>query len=119
MSRKTTFYRWGVSARIRATVLTAGAFIRDVTFGVKRISSRPRQLRVQMVPLGPERFRSTARDRINLTPDGWDAHTNHPGHTFIAWEMAIRYEAASRQASHLYVRLCDMPTIKEADELIE
>ncbi|MDE0269032.1 MAG: hypothetical protein OXI96_08370 [Acidimicrobiaceae bacterium] len=118
MDRKTAFYRWVVSVRLWAAVLAAGAFIRVAAFGLRRIRIRQRLLRDRWVQLGPERFHSSAREYINLTPDGWDVRTKHPGHYFAAWEMAVRYEAACREARHRHEQLRGMPASSEVDALI-
>ena len=99
-------------------VFAAGAFITTAVFGLRRIRGRRRLPQGRWMQLGPERFRSIAEERISSTSDGWDVHTDHPGHPFIAWEMAVRYEAACREARHRYEQLRGIPTGREAGHLI-
>ena len=45
--------------------------------------------------------------------DGWDVSTRHPGHRFVAWELAVRYETACKIAELHYTQICDGPTEEE------
>lgn len=101
-----------LSALLATAAFVSGAALRD----------RPRRSRLQPPQglwVGPERFRLEAKDWISLHPDGWTVHTCHPGHPFISWELAIRYEAACQEARYRYLKLCDAPTDAEATEHIE
>lgn len=101
-----------LSALLATAAFVSGAALRD----------RPRRSRLQPPQglwVGPERFRLEAKDWISLHPDGWAVHTCHPGHPFISWELAIRYEAACQEARYRYLKLCDAPTDAEATEHIE
>ena len=66
----------------------------------------------------PGRFYGMAQESVTEHDDGWSVTTADPGHKFIAWEMAVRYEAASREAALHYTQLCDGPTEEEYHERI-
>ena len=61
----------------------------------------------------PVNFHEQAQTRIRLNTDGWEVQSRHPGHPFIAWELAARYEAACLEAVFHYTQICDMPTDDE------
>ena len=66
----------------------------------------------------PRRFYDMAQEGVIEHNDGWSVTTADPGHKFIAWEMAVRYEAASSEASLHYTQLCDGPTEEEYHERV-
>ena len=101
-----------LSAMLSAAAFVSGAALRDRP---RRSLSQP----PQGLWVGPERFRLEAKDWISLNPDGWAVRTCHPGHPFISWDLAIRYEAACQEARYRYLKLCDVPTDAEATEHIE
>ena len=57
-------------------------------------------------------YESAASDVVEHE-DGWDVSTRHPGHRFVAWELAVRYETACRLAELHYTQICDGPTDEE------
>ena len=65
------------------------------------------------------RFYGMAQESVTEHEDGWSVTTADPGHKFIAWEMAVRYEAASSEAKLHYNQLCDGPTEEEYHERVE
>ncbi len=105
------------SAGLLSAILAAAAFVSGAA-----LRDRPRRNRLQPPQglwVGPARFRLEAKDWISLNPDGWAVHNCHPGHPFISWDLAIRYEAACQEARYRYLKLCDVPTDAEATEHIE
>jgi len=66
----------------------------------------------------PRWFYGMAQERVTEHDDGWSVTTADPGHKFIAWEMAVRYEAASSEARLHYTQLCDGPTEEEYHERV-
>lgn len=66
----------------------------------------------------PRRFYGMAQESVIEHDDGWSVTTADPGHRFIAWEMAVRYEAASSEARLHYTQLCDGPTEAEYQERV-
>ena len=81
-----------------------------------RYGLRPRRRTMPEMPglwPSPVSFYEQARTRIRLNADGWEVRSRHPGHPFIAWELAVRYEAAFLEAVFHYTQLCDMPTEDE------
>ena len=105
------------SAGLLSAMLATAAFVS----GAAR-RERPRRSLLQPPQglwVGPARWRLEAKDWISLHPDGWAVHTCHPGHPFISWELAIRYEAACQEARYRYLKLCDMATDAEATDHIE
>ena len=105
------------SAGLSAAMLAAAAFVSGAA-----LRDRPRRSLLQSPQglwVGPARWRLEAKDRITLHPDGWAVHTCHPGHPFISWELAIRYEAACQEARYRYLKLCDMATDADATDHIE
>ena len=66
----------------------------------------------------PRRFYGMAQESVMEHDDGWSVTTADPGHKFIAWEMAVRYEAASSEARLHYTQLCDGPTEEEYQERV-
>ena len=69
--------------------------------------------------LSPRRFYGMAQESVTEHDDGWSVTTLDPGHKFISWEMAVRYEAASSEAKLHYTQLCDGPTEEEYHERVE
>lgn len=67
----------------------------------------------------PRRFYGMAQESVTEHHDGWLVTTADPGHKFIAWEMAVRYEAASSEASLHYTQLCAGPTEEEYHERVQ
>ena len=67
----------------------------------------------------PRSFYGMAQENVVEHDDGWSVATIDPGHRFIAWEMAVRYEAASSEARLHYTQLCDGPTEPEYRERIQ
>lgn len=63
-------------------------------------------------------FYSIAQEYVTEHEDGWSVTLDDPGHRFIAWEMAVRYEAASREIEQNYVQICDGPSDEEWAERI-
>lgn len=107
-----------------------------------RHSRRRRQLAYKLVfPLGPRRerryrkkrgipdlpglwkpaqhFYNFAQEYVAAHEDGWAVEIDDPGHRFIAWEMAVRYEAASREIEQHYIQICDGPSHEEWAERIK
>lgn len=77
---------------------------------------RPRRPAMSEMPglwPSPVSFYEQARTRIRLNADGWEVQSRHPGHPFIAWELAVRHEAALLEAAFHYTRICDLPTEEE------
>ena len=64
------------------------------------------------------RFRAEARERITRHSDGWSVRSHDPGHRFVAWELAVRYEAACVEALFHYGQICDLANEAEATERI-
>ncbi len=58
-------------------------------------------------------FYESAASVVVEHEDGWDVRTRHPGHRFVAWEFAVRYETACRLAELHYTQICDGPTNEE------
>ena len=63
-------------------------------------------------------FYEDAQNRIRQHPDGWHVHTRDPGHPFVAWELAVRYEAACQEAAFHYTQVCDLPTDDELTQRV-
>ena len=61
----------------------------------------------------PSSFYEDAQTRIRQNDDGWEVQSRHPGHPFIAWELAVRHEAACLEAVFHYTQICDLPTDNE------
>ena len=57
----------------------------------------------------PASFYVQAKERISLSDEGWSVSARPPGHLFVAWEMAVRYEAACLEAAFHYTQICDGP----------
>ena len=77
---------------------------------------RPRRRAMPEMPglwPAPVSFYEQARTRIRLNADGWEVQSRHPGHPFIAWELAVRHEAAFLEAAFHYTQICDLPTEEE------
>ena len=77
---------------------------------------RPRRRAMPEMPgLWPSSvsFYEQARTRIRLDADGWEVQSRHPGHPFVAWELAVRHEAAFLEAAFHYTQICDLPTEEE------
>ena len=68
--------------------------------------------------LTPRRFYQLARECVVEHDDGWATETCDPGHRFVAWELAVRYEAAARSVKLHYTQICDLATPDECDERI-
>ena len=68
-------------------------------------------------------FYQHARENVTPNDDGWSVRTRPPGHRFVAWEMAVRYEAACLEAAFHYTQICDGPDEREfavrADRIAE
>lgn len=58
-------------------------------------------------------FYETAQSSVIERNDGWEVSTRPPGHRFVAWEFAVRYETACRLAELHYTQICDGPTDEE------
>lgn len=58
-------------------------------------------------------FYETAQSFVFERDDGWEVSTRCPGHRFVAWELAVRYETACRLAEAHYTQICDGPTDQE------
>ena len=67
----------------------------------------------------PRRFYGMAQESVTEHDGGWSVTTADPGHKFIAWEMAVRYEAASSEARLHYTQLCDGPDEEEYHERVQ
>lgn len=80
---------------------------------------RGRSQRPQQVPDLPglwhsgKRFYQIAREHVVERDDGWAAQTCDPGHRFISWELAVRYEAAAQAAKLHYTQICDLASYDE------
>ena len=61
----------------------------------------------------PTSFYQQAQENVISSDDGWSVSTRPPGHRFVAWEMAVRYEAACLEAAFHYMQICDMPDKRE------
>ncbi len=82
----------------------------------RRSRLRPRRRAMPEMPglwPSPAGFHEQARTRIRLNTDGWEVQSSNPGHPFIAWELAVRHEAACLEAVFHYTQICDMPTDDE------
>ena len=55
---------------------------------------------------------------IKQEDGGWNAPSCDPGHLFVSWEMAVRYEAACREALFHYIQICDGVTQDDFDRRI-
>ena len=91
------------------------------TRALRRVALRSRWRRYRAPELpglwpSPGRFYHSAQEEVSLHPDGWTVSTNPPGHRFISWELAVRYEAAYREARLHYSQICDMATGDEVTE---
>ena len=64
----------------------------------------------------PQRFYRTARECVVQHDDGWAVQTGDPGHRFVSWELAVRYEAAARSARLHYTQICDLAEDEECRE---
>ena len=58
-------------------------------------------------------FYDTAQSFVFEHEDGWEVSTRPPGHRFVAWELAVRYETACQLADAHYTQICDGPTDEE------
>lgn len=67
----------------------------------------------------PREFYGIAREYVTEHEDGWFGELGDPGHRFVAWEMAVRYEAACKEIQLHYTQLCDGPTEEEWQERIK
>lgn len=67
----------------------------------------------------PRSFYGMAQESVIEHDDGWSVTTADPGHKFIAWEMAVRYEAAGSEARLHYTQLCDGPAEEEYRERVQ
>lgn len=64
-------------------------------------------------------FYETAKETVTEHVDGWLGELGDPGHRFVAWEMAVRYEAACMEIQQQYTQADDMPTEEEWQERIK
>lgn len=80
-----------------------------------RLFPRRRQRPNPLPSIWPSKrlFYETAQSFVFERDDGWDVSTRHPGHRFVAWELAVRYETACRLAELHYTQICDGPTDDE------
>ena len=67
----------------------------------------------------PASFYEQAQQQITLGDDGWAVGTRPPGHPFIAWEMAVRFEATCLEAAFHYTQICDGPDNDEFAARVE
>lgn len=51
-------------------------------------------------------FYEQAQRHVERQDDGWTVRSKPPGHLFVAWEMAVRYEAACLEAAFHYGQIC-------------
>ena len=58
-------------------------------------------------------FYELAQSFVVERDDGWEVSTRCPGHRFVAWELAVRYETACSLAEAHYTQICDGPTDEE------
>ena len=86
---------------------------------------RGRSRRSQQVPDLPGQWHSPrwcyqiARERVVEHDDGWAAPTCDPGHRFVSWELAVRYEAAAHAARLHYTQICDLAGDDECRERLD
>ena len=66
----------------------------------------------------PGLFYQGARECVVQRDDGWATKTCDPGHRFVAWELAVRYEAAAQSARLHYRQICDLAGPDECEERI-
>ena len=66
----------------------------------------------------PRRSYQVARERVVQHDDGWAAESGDPGHRFVSWELAVRYEAAALSARLHYTQICDLADYEECEERI-
>ena len=99
-------------------MLVPPAFVSRAAWKLRALWNR-RSVSLQGQWPSSEHFYATARDYISRHPDGWTVHTHHPGHPFVAWEVALRYEAACQEARYRYIRLCYMSDHAGAAENLE
>ena len=64
----------------------------------------------------PQFFYRMARESVVQHDDGWKVQTADPGHRFVSWELAVRYEAAARAARLHYTQICDLAEEDECHE---
>ncbi len=61
-------------------------------------------------------FYGIAQETVTEHEDGWLGELGDPGHRFVAWEMAVRYEAACKEIQFHYTQVCDGSTEDEWQE---
>ena len=61
----------------------------------------------------PQHFYYYAKESVVEHEDGWSTAAGGPDHRFVAWEMAVRYEAACQEIKQHYIQICDGPTAEE------
>ena len=66
----------------------------------------------------PQRSYQIARECVVEHDDGWATETGDPGHRFVSWELAVRYEAAALSARLHYTQICDLAGYEECEERI-
>ena len=64
----------------------------------------------------PRFFYRMARESVVEHDDGWAVQTGDPGHRFVSWELAVRYEAAAQAARLHYTQICDLAEEDECQE---
>lgn len=64
----------------------------------------------------PRFFYRMARESVVQHDDGWAVQTADPGHRFVSWELAVRYEAAAKAARLHYTQICDLAEDDECQE---
>lgn len=64
----------------------------------------------------PQFFYRMARESVVQHDDGWEVQTGNPGHQFVSWELAVRYEAAAQAARLHYTQICDLAEDDECQE---
>ena len=57
-----------------------------------------------------------ARENVVEHDNGWAVQTGDPGHRFVSWELAVRYEAAALAARLHYTQICDLAEEDECQE---
>ena len=64
----------------------------------------------------PQFYYQLARESVVQHDDGWEVQTGDPGHRFVSWELAVRYEAAAKAARLHYTQICDLAEDVECRE---
>ena len=64
----------------------------------------------------PQLYYRLAQESVVQHDDGWAVETADPGHRFVSWEIAVRYEAAAMATRMHYTQICDLAEEDECRE---